>query len=379
MVRGIAKHGYHCLLAFSYMIDALNVGTTYSTMVNKVDYRFMYYFLSLGPYIRGFTHMRKVIVVDGTYLYGKYEGVLLSMVAQDTENHIYPIAFCIVDKENDASWMFFFKKLKSIVVDGPDLCFISDRHKSIANGSRRHTTMLITAFFLEHELGFEKWSRAYLPGNKFDVMTTNIAESVNTILINEREYPVESIFNSIAKRFGEIFRERRAYVLKCKDKKKISTAEKILRDNLSKDDSFYVENISGGERKFDLVKIPYDHVMAALRSMHGDDYSLSVYDYSSPLYKVEEYLLAYSESINVVSLEYEWCMPQELLDVNIIPPLVSYICHYGNPAIFRTSHTDWNPSQKFFDYAVGKDNGRCSFFKWLDEDSPTSSLSTLNF
>ncbi|KAM3235389.1 hypothetical protein P3L10_015425 [Capsicum annuum] len=82
----------------------------------------------------GFAHMRKVIAVDNTHLYGKYEGVLLSTVAQNTENHIYPIAFCIVDKENDASWMFFFEKLKSIVVDEPDLCFISDWHKSIANG-----------------------------------------------------------------------------------------------------------------------------------------------------------------------------------------------------------------------------------------------------
>ena len=81
MVRGIAEHGYSCLPVFLYMIDALNIGTTYSIMVNKVDYRFMYYFLSLGPCIRGFTHMRKVVIVDETYLYGKYEGVLLSAVA----------------------------------------------------------------------------------------------------------------------------------------------------------------------------------------------------------------------------------------------------------------------------------------------------------
>ncbi|KAM3270541.1 hypothetical protein P3S67_028743 [Capsicum chacoense] len=134
MVRGTAEHGYFYLPAFLYMINALSFGTTYSIMVNKIDCRFMYYFLSLGPYIRGFTHMRKVITVDDTHLYGKYESVLLSVVAQNTENHIYPIAFCIVDKENDASWTFFFEKLKPIVVDGPDLCFISDRHKSIANG-----------------------------------------------------------------------------------------------------------------------------------------------------------------------------------------------------------------------------------------------------
>lgn len=93
MVRGIAEHGYRYLPAFSYMINTLNVGTTYSIMVNKVDFRFMYYFLSLGPCIRGFAHMRKVIAIDNTYLYGKYEGVLLSMVPHDTENHIIPLPF----------------------------------------------------------------------------------------------------------------------------------------------------------------------------------------------------------------------------------------------------------------------------------------------
>ncbi|KAM3304017.1 hypothetical protein P3S67_015049 [Capsicum chacoense] len=144
--------------------------------------------------------MRKVIAVDDTHLYGKYKGVLLSTVAQDTENHIYPIAFCVIDNENDASWTFFFEKLKSIMVDGSNLCFISDRHKSITNG-------IAKAYNHDHH-------GAYFPGNRFDAMTKSIAESVNAMLIVERDYPVVSIFNSISKRFGEIFREMRAYILK---------------------------------------------------------------------------------------------------------------------------------------------------------------------
>ncbi|PHU01413.1 hypothetical protein BC332_31200 [Capsicum chinense] len=176
-------------------------------------------------------------------------------------------------------------------------------------------------------------------------MTPNIIDLVNAMLIDEREYPVASIFNSIAKRFDEIFRERHAYGLKCKDNKFVLAVEKILRDNMSEGESFYMKNISGDDRqytvfgsgctakvdllerscscrKFDLVKIPCVHAMANLRSKHGEDYGLRVYDYSSPLYKVEEYLLVYSESINVVPLESKWRVPQELLDVKIIPPLM---------------------------------------------------------
>ncbi|KAM3319125.1 hypothetical protein P3S67_006325 [Capsicum chacoense] len=63
---------------------------------------------------------------------------MLSTVAQDTQNHIYPLAYYVVDKENDASWGFFFEKLKAFVVDEPELCVISDRHVSIANSLARH-------------------------------------------------------------------------------------------------------------------------------------------------------------------------------------------------------------------------------------------------
>jgi len=49
---------------------------------------------------------------------------------------------------------------------------------------------------------------------------------------------------------------------------------------------------------------------------------MNIYEYSSSLYKAETYLLAYSESINVVPIKSEWCVPEELLSVNILPPLV---------------------------------------------------------
>ncbi|KAM3303952.1 hypothetical protein P3S67_014984 [Capsicum chacoense] len=107
-------------------------------MVDEESGRFIYYFMAFGASIRGYVHMRKVISVDGTHLSDKYEGVLLSAVAQDTQNHTYPLAYCVVNKENDASWHFFFEKLKAFVVDEPELCIISDRHICIGNGLARY-------------------------------------------------------------------------------------------------------------------------------------------------------------------------------------------------------------------------------------------------
>ena len=39
--------------------------------------------------------------------------------------------------------------------------------------------------------------------------------------------------------------------------------------------------------KYDLIKIPCAHGMVVLWSKHGNVYDMSIYDYSSPFYKVE--------------------------------------------------------------------------------------------
>ncbi|KAF3674656.1 hypothetical protein FXO38_05112 [Capsicum annuum] len=285
IIHWTPKHGYACLPIFFHMVELLNPGSSYSIMVNQIDRSFAYYFLAFRACIRGYADIRKVIVIDGTHLYGKYGGVLLSAVAQDTENHIFSIAFCVVDKENDASWTFFFQKLKSIVEDEPNLWVISDRYISIANAfsrvySHAHHGLCVnqhcgeylylfyaavktysldefsedfeelkynfleTAHVLENVLGFVKWSRAHFSGNRYEVMTTNIAKSLNSVLMDEWEYPVSYIFNSIAKKIGEKFTERYAYV----DGKKnifVPCVEKILRDNKSASDSLYATNPNG--------------------------------------------------------------------------------------------------------------------------------------
>ncbi|PHT95090.1 hypothetical protein T459_02972 [Capsicum annuum] len=185
-------------------------------------------------------------------------------------------------------------------------------------------------------------NRAHFSGNRYDVMTTNIA--IRSILMDEREYPVSYIFNSIAKKFGEKFRERHTFV----DGKKnifVPYAERILRDNKRASDSLYVSNPNGvldqytvfensatanvnllkrsrSCRKFNLVKMSCEHAMVALREKYGDGegYGNFIYDYYSPMYKAESYLLAYSEAINVVPPEAEGTVPQELLDTKISPP-----------------------------------------------------------
>lgn len=83
-------------------------------------------------------------------------------------------------------------------------------------------------------------------------MTSNIAKSLNTMLRDEREYSVAAIFNSIAHRFGEIFRKRYAEVDNSKTTF-VLVAETILRKNMTKGDKLYVNNINGSTDEFTVL------------------------------------------------------------------------------------------------------------------------------
>lgn len=91
-------------------------------------------FVAFGASIEGYSFMRKVIVVDRTHLKDKYAGCLLTASAQDGNYQILPLAFAIVDSENDSSWEWFFQQLSVFVGRDEEVVFVSDRHTSISKG-----------------------------------------------------------------------------------------------------------------------------------------------------------------------------------------------------------------------------------------------------
>ena len=81
--------------------------------------------------------MRKGIIIDGTHVKGKFVGCLLTASAHDGNYQIFPIAFGVVDSENNQAWSWFFNKLLAVVPDAEDLVFILDRHTAIYSGILR--------------------------------------------------------------------------------------------------------------------------------------------------------------------------------------------------------------------------------------------------
>ncbi|XP_074283347.1 uncharacterized protein LOC141607897 [Silene latifolia] len=91
-------------------------------------------FISFNAQIQGvIAGCRSLIGVDGTHLKGNHGGVLLTAVALDGNNEIFPLAVSVVESENKDSWSSFFLHLKNTLKDsgGDNWTVISDRQKGV--------------------------------------------------------------------------------------------------------------------------------------------------------------------------------------------------------------------------------------------------------
>lgn len=74
---------------------------------------------------------RRVTGLDGCFLKGICKGKLLATVGRDANNHIFPIAWCVVNVENKENWKWFLDLLidELDLVRGNGLTLMPDQHK----------------------------------------------------------------------------------------------------------------------------------------------------------------------------------------------------------------------------------------------------------
>ncbi|XP_033129312.1 protein FAR1-RELATED SEQUENCE 5-like [Brassica rapa] len=356
---------------------------------------FKYLFFAFGASIEGFAAMRKVIIVDGTHLKHVYGGVLLVATAQDPDRHHYPIAFGVVDGEKDESWMWFMNKLRSVIADEGELVFLSDRNASLIKSIREVFPMaahgyciwhlsqnvkghvfnnrdacaskftecahaytvaefddLYDAFsrrypsaaaYLEKSVEVRKWARCYFEGDRYNVNTTNAAESINGVLREARKFFMLPMIDVIIKKMTEWFNKHRKKAAEIPvTKKLVPTVEKKLSKrclearclDVVEINSFHLEyNVNGSDGKiytvdlarkmctcrcFDLDKIPCVHAAAAAKFLSvGRD--LHLQEFCSKYYLVELWALAYCRTIYPVPHMSEWVIPDEIRALKVLP------------------------------------------------------------
>jgi hypothetical protein len=84
--------------------------------------------------VEAFKHCCDMLSIDGTFLTEKYEGTMLIAIGIDVDRQLMPLAFAIMEKENNGSWGLFLHLVRRVVV-GPrhEICVILDRHARILN------------------------------------------------------------------------------------------------------------------------------------------------------------------------------------------------------------------------------------------------------
>lgn len=59
------------------------------------------------------------------------------------------------------------------------------------------------------DIGFEHWARSHFPGQRYNIMTSNLAESWNSVLREAREFPIVQLIDFIRGKLMTWFASRR--------------------------------------------------------------------------------------------------------------------------------------------------------------------------
>ncbi|XP_070022355.1 uncharacterized protein [Nicotiana sylvestris] len=169
----------------------------------------------------------------------KYRGGLFVVVSKDANNQIFPLRLGVADSENNEAYIWFFGEIRKAIQVRRELIFLSDRNQSIANGIRkvfpeahhgiclyhfeknlkqRHAKATLMSqlksidkktynYIMEEPP--ERWARSWFPRRRYDMLTTNMVESMNSVVLKGREMPILRMLHFIQEKLGEWFYERR--------------------------------------------------------------------------------------------------------------------------------------------------------------------------
>ncbi|XP_024013346.1 uncharacterized protein LOC112087681 [Eutrema salsugineum] len=134
------------------------------------------------------------------------------------------------------------------------------------------------------DVGFEHWTRSHFVGERYNVMTSNISESLNKVLTMARDFPVISILESIRTTVVTWFALRREAANSDTDVINPKVKEMVIK-NFNRSSGYFVMKIGDGIyevrdatdvsyavhlweqsctcREFQLLAIPCEHAVAA--------------------------------------------------------------------------------------------------------------------
>ncbi|WOL13418.1 hypothetical protein Cni_G22188 [Canna indica] len=321
----------------------------------SVSSRFLRVFWAFGACLRRFReYLRPIICIDATHLRGKYPGALMIATIVDAESRLFSVAFGVCEIEKRDTWEWFLDEFAHCIPSFRDLSIMSDRNSGIlavvrkvfpkashgycmvhlaknlihdvkinvgcplfwyaARATTEHNFNKCMQKLLDiHEPSYqwvtrlekERWATLFFLGRRYDIITTNAVESMNSLFREVREMPITTLIELTRGKVAEWFYKSRKVSLKLSG---ILTkrAEDILIENRSKcrwysvhphtDHCYQVHtsnqivivdlpNRSCSCNKFQIFGIPCSHVMAVIGYRSLDPYPFCEYYFTVETYK----------------------------------------------------------------------------------------------
>ncbi|KAF3647913.1 SNF1-related protein kinase regulatory subunit beta-3 [Capsicum annuum] len=159
--------------------------------------RFLRMYVSFEALKRGWiSGLRPFIGLDGTFLKGKFKGILLVALGQNSMKHFYPLAWAVIDRETARTWKWFIDLLRNSLglADGEGLTLMSDMQKVMGR-------------LKDLEAQGEKWTENFYPYamelyNDFKIIAQGCHVQANGDLGYE---VVEGIDRHVLQRREEVF------------------------------------------------------------------------------------------------------------------------------------------------------------------------------
>ncbi|XP_054778382.1 uncharacterized protein LOC129286445 [Prosopis cineraria] len=201
---------------------------TVAKWVASENNRFERLFIAYGCSIKGFLlGARPILYVDGCFLSDPYQGTLLVASTYDADNKLFPLAFAIVGSETHDDWTWFLQNIKDIL-GSLQVTIVSDRNNAIIGAVRAIFDGDRHAFCYQHvkenfSSEFNKVCRGMGRNSKeealklldyiayarhehefhiamgnlriWDKITTNLAESFNAWILEERRHNICVLVN----------------------------------------------------------------------------------------------------------------------------------------------------------------------------------------
>ncbi|XP_019234681.1 PREDICTED: uncharacterized protein LOC109215116, partial [Nicotiana attenuata] len=328
------------------------------------------------------SHIRMTnCVVDGSHLKSYYTGTFVSASTLDGAGHILPLAYGVIDSENDAAWTWFFEQFKIAYGVRENMSIVSHRNESTIKSVSRvypdvphfaciwhlwnnvykkfkksHAKLSEIYFSMAKaytqakfdslmekvekvdsrvkeylELaGYEKWARLYAPVNRGWTMTSNIAESINGALVSARELPIYDFLER--KMFGR---------WNCSNSKEATQTYKTLgkkyQEMLELNETMctlvpsteYLHTVNDGGRNYTVCLLERKCVCGRfqideLPCPHAWDVWKSKFlmpeEYCSNYYKPSTIVMTYDVPVYPLPDKNDWNIPEHVAQEVVLPP-----------------------------------------------------------